>query len=260
MILRPLEPPLAVPASHGCVAAWPVVEGLQRKTYDRCWMITQPSHAALAGEIAASLATLGFPTLDDALVRAIALHDAGWGPVDARAVTRSRAARPVPPRSFLAMEAAEVLEAWTESIHIAQAVGPAGGFIVSRHFYRIAERRIAAGEDTAADRKKIEQFLAHETQRQKRLASKQQRSADELESLTDLLQLCDLLSLYFCCGAPESADFPECCGVKLRITPENQAYKLDPPALESGTQFRVAALRFPWSKEKSSEELRITIL
>lgn len=269
MILRPLEPPSIT--SQSCVAAWPVVERLQRKTYDRCWMITQPSHAALAGEIAAVLAgpgapklprfpeVRGFPEIDDALVRAIALHDAGWGLADAQAVNRSRTARPIPPRSFLMMEAAEVLEAWTQSIQTAQSVGPAGGFIVSRHFWRIAERRIAAGEDTAADRKKVEQFVAHEAQRQKLLAAKQPRRAADLEALTDLLQLCDLLSLYFCCGARECVDFPECCGLELRLQPQGSAYRLDPQVLKSETQFRVAALRFPWSKEKSSEEVRITI-
>jgi len=257
MILRPLDPTDI--KSHDFVPAWPVVERLQRKTYDRCWMITQPSHAALAGEIAARLTGQGFPRLDDALVRSIALHDAGWGPADAEAVTRSRTTKPATPRSFLAMEVAEVLEAWTQSIQIAQSVGPAGGFIVSRHFDRIAERRVASGEDSASDRKKIEQFLAQETQRQKRLAAKQELSAEELESLTDVLQLCDLLSLYFCCGAREHVELPECCGVKLRATPELEGYRLDPPLFESGVQFRVAALRFPWSKEKSSEELRISI-
>lgn len=266
MILRPLEPPSVT--SQNCVPAWPVVERLQRNTYDRCWMITQPSHAALAGEIAAAFVAdkasrfaevPGLPEIDDALVRAIALHDAGWGPSDAQAVTRSRAAKPTAPRSFLMMEADEVLEAWTQSIETAQSVGPAGGFIVSRHFWRIAERRIAAPEDTPADRKKIEQFLAREVQRQKRLAAKQQHGAADLAALTDLLQLCDLLSLFFCCGARQCVDFPECCGLKLRLQPVGDDYKLAPQVLKSGTQFRVAALRFPWSKEKSSEELRIAI-
>jgi hypothetical protein len=258
MILRPLEPSSVM--SERCVRAWPVVERMQRKTYDRCWMITQPSHAALAGEIAAAFAGKKFPKLDDELIRAIALHDSGWGPADAQAVARSRAANPAAPRSFLMMEVGEVLEAWSQSIQIAQSAGPAGGFMVSRHFHRIAERRVAADEDTGSDRKAIEQFLAHETQRQQLLAAKQQRSAGELELLTDVLQLCDLLSLYFCCGARECADFPECGGVKLTLRFEPDGYELDPPVIKSGTQFRVAALRFPWSKEKSGEELKIPVL
>lgn len=258
MILRPLDSPSA--ANHDYLAAWPVVESAQRQKYDRCWMITQPSHAALAGEFAAALTDPRFPKLDDELIRAIALHDAGWGPADAQAVTRSRAARPAAPRSFLGMQVVEVLEAWTQSIHVAQSVGPAGGFIVSRHFHRIAERRLAAAEDTPADRKKVEQFIAHETQRQKRLAAKQSRSAADLDSMTDVLQLCDLLSLYVCCGAAESAEFPECSGVKLRLAVESKRYRLEPRVIESETQFTVAALRFPTTKEKSSEQLQIVIL
>jgi hypothetical protein len=258
MILRPLEP--TSPAPRDYVAAWPVVERWQRQKYDRGWMITQPSHAALAGEFAARLIHPRIHELDDELVRAISLHDAGWGPADAQAVTASRAARPTVPRSFLAMEVAEILEAWRQSVEVAQSVGPSGGFIVSRHFHRIAERRIAAAEDTAADRKKIEQFLAHEALRQKRLTAKQQRSTEELESLTDLLQLCDLLSLYVCCGARESVEFPECCEVKLRIQPEDEGYRFDPPVFDPGTEFFVAALRFPATKDKSGEELRIATL
>lgn len=258
MILRPLEPTTV--KSESCVPAWPVVERLQRKSYDRCCMITQPSHAALAGEIAAALTGTGFAKLDDAMIRAIALHDSGWGPADAEAVTRSRAARPAVPHSFLMMKVGEVLEAWSQSIQIAQSVGPTGGFMVSRHFQRIADRRVAANEDKGTDRKAIERFLAHEAQRQKRLAASQQHSAEELELLTDILQLCDLLSLYFCCGARECVDFPECGGVRLRLRFDADGYKLDPPVIDSGTQFRIAALRFPWSKEKSSEELKVAIL
>ena len=49
MILRPLD---AIPAtSTEFLPAWSVVEQSQRHITDGCWMITQPSHAALAGEV-----------------------------------------------------------------------------------------------------------------------------------------------------------------------------------------------------------------
>ena len=258
MILRAIDPPAS--AASGYVPAWPVIERLQKRSCDRCFMITQPSHAALAGEIAARMAMPQSFKLDGEIVRAIALHDAGWGAADAQAVIGSRAARPVPPRSFLAMEASEVLEAWTQSIQVAQSVGPAGGFIVSRHFHRIAERRIAAGEDSAGDRKKIDQFLAHEAQRQKRLSAKQPRGAQELESLTDFLQLCDLLSLYICCGAAESVEFPDFRGVGLRLRRRSQGYEIDPPVLGASFEFAVAALRYPAAKEKSGVEIAIAFV
>jgi len=78
MILRPLHP--AAPANDRWLPAWQVVEQLQRQKYESCWMITQPSHAVLAGGLAARLQAPQLPRLDADLIRAIALHDAGWNP------------------------------------------------------------------------------------------------------------------------------------------------------------------------------------
>jgi len=223
-------------------------------------MITQPSHAALAGEFAARLSFPKGPGLDQDLIRAIALHDAGWGVPDAQAIARSRSTQRESPRSFLDAEVAVFLEAWTRSIETAQPVCVAGGYMVSRHFQRIAQRRIAAAADAERDRKKLQEFAAHEAQRQKRLAAKQQRSPEELDSLTDLLQFCDLLSLYVCSGARESAEFPEYFGSKLRLTVEAGDYRLDPSVIETGAQFSVAALRHPATKETSGREIDVRIL
>ncbi|HMF92560.1 MAG TPA: DUF3891 family protein [Candidatus Angelobacter sp.] len=262
MILRPLEPaaPALTDLDHDqFVSAWPVVERLQKQNYESCWMITQPSHAALSGEIAARLTGPAIPKLDGELVRAIALHDAGWGIADAQAVTRSRSARRVTPRSFLETEVAEFLDAWTQSIQVAQSVGPAGGFIVSRHFQRLAEHRMAAADDSERDRKNLQQFVEHEGQRQKKFAAKQERKAEELELLTDVLQFCDLLSLYICCGAGQSVEFPECRGVKARLTVDEGRYKLDPPLVEPGSESSFAALRYPATKDVSSKEISVKI-
>src|SRR5215467_13529618 len=216
MILRPLEP---APASNSkFVSAWPVVERLQRQKYEQCWMITQPSHAALSGQLAAKLNFPKIPKLEADVIRSIAMHDSGWGMPDAQAVTRSRSSRHEPPQSFLDTSVAEFLAAWTQSIEIAQPICAAGGYIVSRHFWRLAEHRLTNVADNARDRKKIEEFLAYETTRQKRLAAKQNRGSQELEQLTDLLQLCDLLSLYMCCGAQENVEFPECLGISLKLS------------------------------------------
>jgi hypothetical protein len=257
MILRPLHP--AAPANDRWLPAWQVVERLQRQKYESCWMITQPSHAVLAGGLAARLQAPQLPRLDADLLRAIALHDAGWGIPDAQAITRSRAPKPQPPRSFLETEIEEFLDAWTQSIQVAQSAGAAGAYIVSRHFQRLAEHRMGAWADTDRDRKKLETFVAHESQRQKRLAAKQERSAEELESLTDVLQFCDLLSLYICSGARENTEFPECLGLKLRLSTENEAYRLDPPLFGPGAKFSVASLRYPETKEVSSTAIEVTL-
>ena len=66
MILRPLDP---VPASSAdFLPAWSVVEQSQRQITGDCWMITQPSHAALSGEFAARMTGANLPNLDAAVI------------------------------------------------------------------------------------------------------------------------------------------------------------------------------------------------
>jgi Protein of unknown function (DUF3891) len=258
MILRPLEP--APPLNPGeFVPAWKVVEPLQRRSYESCWMITQPSHAALAGEIAAKLKGDRVPQLEPEVIRAIALHDAGWGMPDAQAVMRSRAVQQTPPKSFLQVSVAEFLTAWTQSIEVAMSTSPAGGYIVSRHFWRLAEHRLESSGDSQQDRSRLEEFVKFESARQGKLAAKQGRNQAELEALADVLQFCDLLSLYLCCGATDNGQFPEYFGIKIRLTHANDDLRLDPPLIESRTVFKVAALRHPATKGESGKELQFTI-
>jgi hypothetical protein len=257
MILRPLDPPAA--ARRPLAEAWPVVERLQRQKYESCWMITQPSHAALSGEIAARLAAPNFPKLDEPLIRCIALHDAGWGPLDAQAIVRSSSHSGEVPGSFLQTEVTEFLSAWEHSIEIAQKVSAAGGYMVSRHFTRIAEQRLAHGADPLSARKRLKTFLGSEGARQKKLSTKQSRPTDELERLTDVLQLCDLLSLYTCSGARESVELPEYFGIKAKLTVNDEHYRLEPPLVQGDAAFSVAALRYPRLKSESARQFRFRI-
>ncbi|HET7873607.1 MAG TPA: DUF3891 family protein [Terriglobales bacterium] len=257
MILRPLEP---VSSSGGdFFPAWDVVMRTQKQRSESCWMITQPSHAALAGDIASRLSGPQVPQLEPELVRAIALHDAGWGMPDAQAVMRSRAAGGRP-QSFIEASVAEFTAAWTQSIQVAQSTSPAGGYAVSRHFWRIGKHRLDTADDVANDRSLLQRFLNTEEQRQKKLEGRQQRSVEELENLTDVLQLCDLLSLYICCGAQDNVEFPEYLGVKARLIVESDGFRFSPAVIESGAQFAVAALRHPATKEMSGEQLEIRFL
>src|SRR5205807_8649571 len=109
MILRPLDPKPA--ASSEFVAAWPVVQSIQKQKYESCWLITQPSHAALAGALAGALSSSQIPKPDAKLVQAIALHDAGWGMPDAQIIQMSRADRRYKPSSFLETSVPEFLSA-----------------------------------------------------------------------------------------------------------------------------------------------------
>lgn len=255
MILRPVEP--GEPTLEKCLPAWEAVERTQKYSCTRFWMITQPSHAVLAGGLAANLNAPEFPVPDGALLKAIALHDAGWGVPDAQAIVKSRSIHPNAPQSFVAMAVPQFVEAWEKSIETAESVSPAGGYAVSRHFWRLADHRVGLDE-SKPDRHKLESFLKSEERRQKKLCARQALSVEQLEKFTDLLQFCDLLSLYICCGSSQCVVFPEYFGVHLRVTP-GEIYKLDPPLIKSGSMFAVAALRYPDTKVGSSREIAIKI-
>jgi hypothetical protein len=255
MILRPLNPIRASSAEF--LPVWGVVEQTQGKIEDGCWMITQPSHAALAGEFAAKLTGVDLPNLIAPIIRAIGLHDAGWGISDAQAIMQSRSVQRSSPQSFTSCGVGESINIWEKSIDIAESVNSAGGYIVSRHFVRLAQRGDSRSSDVESQI--VAQFLKNEAARQVKLAAKQQYSAEELESLTDALQFCDLLSLYVCCGARQNVEFPEYFGMKARLTVELDSYRLDPILIEPGTKFIVAALRHPATKEASGKEIEIRI-
>ena len=257
MILRPLEP---AASSSEFVAAWPAVDRIQSQTHKSCWLITQPSHAALAAELAASIAAPQFPVADPQIVQAIALHDAGWGIPDAQAITRSRSVQQHQPESFIATAVPQFLAAWEKSIETCQAVSPAGGYIVSRHFWRLAGHRVkSAHDESRQDRQKLESFLRAEEKRQKKLAGRQLLCMDKLELLTDLLQFCDLFSLYICSGATENVVFPEYFGIEIKVRNEGDSYALDPPVIKARSEFVFAALRYPATKQESSREIRVRI-
>src|ERR1041385_4077429 len=48
-----------------------------------------------------------------------------------------------------------ILAAWEKSIDVAASTGPAGGYIVSRHFYRLAEQRVGHSAENGAERDKL---------------------------------------------------------------------------------------------------------
>ena len=257
MIVRPLEP---MPrATDDFLPAWQAVMQIQKQQYRECWMITQPSHAALAGAIAARLRGPQVPRLEPELLQAISLHDAGWGMPDAQAVMRSRSAASDRPKSFLEMSVSEFLAAWKQSIEIAQAGSFSGGYMVSRHFWRLAMHWLKMSNGVEADCSRMQSFVDDESRRQRTLAQEQDRRMEELEALTDLLQFCDLFSLYICSGALANAEFPEYFGMKARLTVEGGDYRLEPALAESGPPFKIAALRHPCTKETSGREIEIRI-
>jgi hypothetical protein len=128
MILRPLEPEPATSAEF--LAAWPAIQGIQKQKYESCWLITQPSHAALAGALAAALQGPHVPKPDAKLTQAIALHDAGWGMADAQIIQMSRADSRYRPGSFLEIHRRRTGSLSHGRVHREQAFLQVGGELV----------------------------------------------------------------------------------------------------------------------------------
>lgn len=259
MIIRHPPHPLP-PLSEQVITAWEAVLRTQTRDCEACWLITQPSHAALAGGLAAAISAPQFPVPDAQVLQAIALHDAGWGIPDAQAIMKSRSVRPQRPPSFVEASAPQFVDAWIKSIDTCEAVSAAGGYIVSRHFWRLAQERVSSvREANQQDRRSLDMFVKGESRRQKKLAGGQSLTIEKLEELAHLLQFCDLLSLYICCGSSETVVFPEYFGVRMQVSNQENSYTCEPPVLKSGTKLAFAALRFPATKEESSREIGIRI-
>jgi hypothetical protein len=246
VILRPLisdePPPSATPQP-----IWPVIEKTQLPRLGECWLIPQPAHAALSGEIAQQLSPTYFPGLGPEVIQAIALHDAGWGMPDAAAIQSSRSAsgKAPSPKSFINFPAAETVNIWTFSIDTAQRLSALGGYLVSVHFMRIG--RAQAGKYDSKNLGFFARFEEQEMRRQEKLLKKAGRNAPEIEPLVTALQFCDLLSLYISCGVLEDVVFPQQLDgqeITLRRSGPGQC-ALDPFPLRDSAVFTISGLRHP---------------
>ena len=258
MILYPLS---GVPSTSGePVSAWEAVAAAQQQNATAWWLVAQPDHAALAGELAAQFAAPGFPIPDREAIQAIALHDAGWAKYDGggeRGGGKSIAPEPLRepsgrPLSFLQAPVAVFVEAWVASIQCAESkAGVIGGLMVSGHFCRLAEHRLNSAADTPEDVGRIHAFVENENRRYEARLGRQPRSHSEVERLVDLLQFCDLLSLYLCCGSRASIDFPQMIGPRpIVLRRDGELCLLDPSPFREEISLGAPARREPTSATK----------
>jgi hypothetical protein len=238
--------------------AWEAVAVAQQQNATAWWLIAQPDHAALAGELAAQFAAPGFPNPDREVIQAIALHDAGWARFDgggeggggkglASQPLRDNSGRPL---SFLQAPVVVFVEAWVASIQCAESkAGAIGGLMVSGHFCRLAEHRLNSVKDTPEDVGRIRAFVENESRQCEARLGRQPRPHSEVERLVDLLQFCDLLSLYLCCGSRASIQFPPMIGPRpIVLRRDRELCLLDPSPFREEVSLGVAARREPVSQ------------
>jgi hypothetical protein len=236
------------PPHTGTVPAFQSIERKQRQDASEWWLVAQPDHAALAGDLAARIVSAEFPRLDAEVVQAIAAHDDGWAAFDGAAKLNGRER----PLSFLEMAPRDFLRAWHDSIERAEQVAPIGGILVSEHFCRLGRWRLELAEDKPEETQLVRDFLASEAERQQQLSRQQHRRTEEILGLVDALQFCDLLSLYLCCGAQDSVEFPQkFSGRAICLRHEGELCRMQPPLFGRGVSLAVQARRYPAAESSS---------
>ncbi len=246
-----LKHPDPIPGSQK--SAWQLVEESQQHPARPVVLIPQPSHAVLAGDLAQALLPDAFGELPANIIRAIRMHDSGWGTLDASQIHKARAGAndeikrktEVPLESFLHVPSAEAVGAWKASVDEAEKIAPECGFIVSRHFSLLSVRgdRAHAG------------FAKNEAARRERILRSSQAKPADLERWTDALGFCDLLSLYLCsyscAGVSASASLPRVHPSRrsdvpaLTIHRTGEQVSLSEPLVRPGTRVAIHGLTHP---------------
>jgi hypothetical protein len=260
MVLLPLNSAAGIASGAGLdvVPAWDAIERSQRQVTTDWWLIAQPDHAALAGDLAAYASSPLLPEFDEDVLQGIRLHDEGWNLFDRGVPVADGRGRPL---SFFDITPPDFVRAWIGSVERAQQVAPISGILVSEHFCRIAQFRLQTKTDTPENLQIIHQFLAAESGRQRELSRQQHRSTEEIRMLVDVLQLCDLISLYLCCGSQEAVAFPQQFqGQTFRAYRDGELCRTEPSLFGQGASLSVAARRFPASPEAGAANLPFLVV
>ena len=255
--------------NNAFVSAWEAVARAEKTTASKYYLVRQPDHARVSGEIARHLAITNSPPGDDNIVLGVSLHDEGWAALDdgrehLQATPASYSDNNIAlnaegkPLSFLEIKAGDFLRAWRGSIDSAEAVAPIAALIVSGHFCRLGTFGTSMDAYPEDDARSIREFLASEEQRQGRLIRLQNRTEKEVQYWTDVLQFCDLLSLYLCCGSEESVEFPQRIGpgdetIKLQV--RNGFFVLTPQVFVKEVELSVEARPYPPELRATSTKL-----
>jgi hypothetical protein len=258
MVLRPIFEP-EPPITTDYVPAWSAVERQQTAPARAWWLIAQPDHARLSGEIAAHFSAPSFPAVDAQIVHAVATHDAGWNLFESDWSRPPRVHRDGRPVSFFEIEPHTFLRAWTASIDRAQEDSPAGAYIVSQHFCWLGEFRLERAQDPPLVQELIRAFLADERQRQAELADATGVVVAHREQLT-LLQFCDLLSLYLCSGSRQSVEFPQAFpSGRIRAHYDRETCVLTRSPFTRAWSATVKAHRYPDSHDRADATLAVSL-
>ena len=158
--------------------------------------ISQPSHAASAGQIASALDDSLCGVIPEEVVEIIGGHDAGLAQFDLAALESASTKLPL---SFLRNPQETGVAAWRRSITAAEGVSFLAGALTRKHFFLLAPR-----DHDAAHRQFIEEQTLRVCEEEKRL----KECLPDHDRFTAALGFCDLMSLHLCSGSSANIRIP----------------------------------------------------
>ena len=173
---------------------------------DQLLLVRQIDHQFLAGRLAEAWGAPPFARPSDAAVRATFAHDEGWRAWEEQPRVDPRTQRPY---QFTDLPVEEHLTFYREGIEAAVAKDLYAGLLVNMHCVGLYNGRYgkvdgpAPRQRSAEEQAVVDKFTRELEQEQARLREQLQLPADATALWRDytLLQIFDLLSLYFCHGA-----------------------------------------------------------
>ena len=231
--------------------AWKAFAEVQQSDRETVGYVSQPAHAALAGQLARALNDKLFGTLTPQVLDAISRHDAGWTRADLSALGDNGTTRPV---SFLSVPAESAVPVWRQSIEQAQERFPLEGILTSRHFCLLAPRDQHPAHEA---------FVREENARRIPLEDAAGVAPAELDRYTAALGFCDLVSLCLCSGMTGTFEIPiahpadqaATLAPLIRFSVDDASLSFDHPVARAACNLTVDA----WERIEGGE-IRNTIL
>jgi len=242
-----------------------------RKEQDGWLLINQPTHAWLAGRLAAAWgnADFAYPTPRAAVILATHLHDIGWLSTD----ESPRLGKDGTPVNFLDATLAETIPIWRLAVRQVAVLDPFAALLVSKHASKIYDRRLERGADPSESRNEIMSLLAEQESFRDELRSRlvghvvynPASHTAPLNYAYRWLRVCDLVSLYLCASDfPKSGEISEVPG---RFPDEFVSIQYDRPApftltlkpspfSEPELQFTIQTRLLPYSSFNSQSSFK----
>ncbi|HEY7067240.1 MAG TPA: DUF3891 family protein [Chloroflexota bacterium] len=167
-------------------------------------LIGQTDHSRLVGQLAAHWGNAQFaaPEPYDSVVRAATFHDFGWLDYETRPLANPETGKPYEFREL--PFSPDQLAAYGRWVDWITAIDPYAGLLVGQHRTGLWQNRYGAiehpGMGARAVAPAIQTFIREQEADQARLQP--DYDAAQLRANYHMLQVWDLLGLYFCCRAP----------------------------------------------------------